>query len=103
MFEETSAAYSVTREGEGAGALVLWQGDRRVGRLDYHESGPVIEIDYVFVERSLRGQGLGVRLVNAAVDWARDTRRSLRPICGYAARLLRSDSRYRDVLESGGA
>jgi uncharacterized protein len=102
MIEQTPAACSVTREGEGAGALVLWQKDWQVGRLDYRVSGLVIEIDYVFVERSLRGQGLGVRLVEAAADWARDTRRTLRPICGYAARVLRSDSRFHDVLESGG-
>ena len=95
--------YTVRREGESSGALVLSEGDRKVGRLDYRVSGPVIQIDYVFVDGALRGHGLGVRLVDAAVDWARDTKRTVRPICGFAARVLRSDPRYQDVLERGGA
>ena len=95
--------YSVVREGETAGALVLWHEGRRIGRLDFRVLGPLIHVDYVFVDPSLRGRGLGVRLVDAAADWARETRRMLHPICGYAARVLRSNARYHDVLESGGA
>ena len=97
----TTSAYTVTREGDAAGALVLRQGDRRVGRLDFRVSGSVIHVDYVFVDPSLRGRSLGVRLVDAAADWARESQRTLQPICGYAARVLRSDTRYRDVLHAG--
>ena len=97
------AEYSVTREGDAAGALVLWHEGRRIGRLDFRVSGPLLYVDYVFVDPSLRGRRLGVRLVDAAADWARETRRTLHPICGYAARVLRSDARYHDVLEPGGA
>jgi hypothetical protein len=96
-----SSKYTVTREGESSGALVLSKGDLKVGRLDYRVSEPVIQIDYVFVDSSLRGHGLGVRLVDAAVDWARDTGRTVRPICGFAARVLRSNARYHDVLHRG--
>jgi predicted GNAT family acetyltransferase len=103
MIEQRPAAYSVTREGETAGALVLWHEGRRIGRLDFRVVGPLIHIDYVVVDPSLRGQGLGVRLLDAAAGWARETGRPLRPICGYAARVLRSDSRFHDVLESGSA
>jgi predicted GNAT family acetyltransferase len=93
--------YTVVRVGESLGALVLSQGDRKVGRLDYRVAGSVIQIDYVFVDSSLRGRGLGVRLVDAAVAWARDTGRTLRPVCGFAARVLRSDPRYEDILHRG--
>jgi hypothetical protein len=94
--------YRVEREGESAGALVLWQEDRKIGHLDFRVSGPVIHVDYVFIDPSLRGRGLGVRLVDAAADWARESHRTLHPICGYARRVLHGNTRFHDVLESGG-
>lgn len=96
-----ASEYRVTREGDNAGAIRLHLGERAVGRLDYRVVGATIDIDYVVVDASLRGQGLGVRLVDAAVAWARESGRTVRPLCGYAARMLRSDARYRDVLGAG--
>ena len=96
-----AAEYTVTREGEDAGAIVLRREGRAVGQLDFRVSGSSLDINYVVVDPSIRGQGLGVRLVEAAVDWARETGRTVRPFCGYASRVLRTDVRYQDVLSSG--
>ena len=38
-------------------------------------------------------------LVDAAADWARESSRTVVPICGYARRVLASDAKYRDVFE----
>lgn len=91
----------VTNEsgGDAAGALVLRLGFELAGRLDYRTTATEIVIDYVEVSPRRRGQGLGVHLVDAAAAWARETGRTLVPICGYAARVLRSDSNYCDVLQ----
>lgn len=96
-----SGDYTVTRDGTDAGAFLLRQRTLTVGRLDFHATESSLDIDYVVVDAALRGHGLGVRLVDAAVDWARDTGRTVRPICGYAARVLRHDPRYRDVVSQG--
>jgi predicted GNAT family acetyltransferase len=92
--------YTVTRDGEDAGAFLLRHGAQTVGRLDFRVTGAILDIDYVVVDGSLRGRGFGKRLVDAAVDWARHTNRTVRPFCGYAARVLRGDARYRDVLST---
>lgn len=82
-----------------ADRLTLRQGGAPVGRLDWRVGDRLIHIDFVYVDPSRRGHGLGVRLVDAAAEYARSTARRLVPICGYAGRVLQSGDRYRDVLE----
>lgn len=52
---------------------VLLDGDRVVGTvaLKWHTSGSRAELKRVFLDRSLRGRGLGRRLVETALAWAR--------------------------------
>jgi predicted GNAT family acetyltransferase len=96
-----SSDYTIARDGESSGAFVLRDESGPVGRLDFRIEDQVLAIDYVVVDGRLRGRGLGVRLVDAAVAWARESDRAVRPYCGYAARVLRSAARYQDVLERG--
>ena len=72
-----------------------------MGRLDWRLGPDVAHIDYVQVDPALRGQGLGRRLVDAAVTYARETGRRVVPICGYAGHVLDADPRYADVLDRG--
>lgn len=84
---------TVTRE-EAAGTqeFVLRVGGERLGSLDFAlpEAG-VMRIDYVEVAPQLRGSGLGRQLVEAAVDWARESGLKIVPICGYARAVMTRD------------
>jgi predicted GNAT family acetyltransferase len=58
-----------------------------------------INIDFVEVDPSLRGQGVGKQLVDAAVAWAEAQGRHVVPLCSYArAVLARAKSPATDSL-----
>lgn len=101
MPASASDDYTTDRDGADPGVIVLKRRGEMIGRLDYHLVDDVIYIDYVEVLAAKRGLGLGVRLVDAAADWARESSRTVVPICGYARRVLMSDARFQDVLAAG--
>ena len=82
------------------GLFHLERGTRRVGYLDYSVSGETMLIHYVEVDPSLRGTGQGRKLIDAAVAWARQEKKSIRPICGYARAVLHRTPAFADVLTS---
>ncbi len=89
-------------EADGTGLFTLTVDGATVGTLDYHRTDPrVVHVDYVEVSPRLRGTGLGRRLVESAVTWARETHVTLVPICGYARAVLTSDPAFADVLTPG--
>ena len=91
------------RPAVAGGQFHLQHGDRRVGYLDYSLSGDTMRIHYVEVDPALRGTGLGRRLIDEAVAWARQERRRIVPICGYARSVLQRTPEFADVLTPAGA
>lgn len=95
-----NALVTVKRE-EGSGALefVLQVDGERLGSLDFARPEPgVLRIDYVEVAPELRGSGLGRRLVEAAVEWAREENMKIVPICGYARAVITRDPAMSKLL-----
>ncbi len=90
----------IHRPSASRGEFQLEQGRRRLGYLDYSIAGDVMRIHYVEVDPSLRGAGLGRRLIEAAVAWAREERKQIVPICGYARTVLHRVPEFADVLKS---
>jgi predicted GNAT family acetyltransferase len=69
------------------------------GHLSYSLPDAVtMVVEYVEVDPSLRGRGMGERLVAAAVEWARANGRRIVPLCSYARAVIARTAEYQDVL-----
>ena len=66
--------------------------------MTYSVAGTRVIIDHTQVDDSLRGQGVGAKLVQAAVDWARAENARLLPLCPYARSVFDKTPAYADVL-----
>lgn len=55
-------------------------------------------IDHTFVENAYRGQGLGDKLIQAMVDYARENGIKILPLCPFAKGRFERISEYADVL-----
>ena len=81
------------------GTFDLTVDGKRAGYLSYSLAGDTTMIvEYVEVDPSRRGKGLGERLVAAAVDYARANGRQIVPLCSYARAVFARTPAYKDVL-----
>jgi predicted GNAT family acetyltransferase len=76
----------------GVHEFVLRIDGERLGFLEFTrpEVG-VMRIEYVEVSPQLRGTGLGRQLVAKAIDFAKETKLRVVPICGYARAVITRD------------
>jgi predicted GNAT family acetyltransferase len=56
-------------------------------------------IDHTEVDSSLKGQGIGNRLLEKAVEFARETNAKIIPLCPFAASVFRKNPDISDVLK----
>ncbi len=87
----------VEMNGRGAFRAVGEDG-KSSAELTYVSSGSAgFIIDHTEVDEGLRGQGVGEKLVEAAVDHARSNNLKIHATCPFAIKVLRENAEYRDV------
>ena len=69
-----------------------------VGVAEYRRSGDTLVFPHTQIESSLRGQGLGARLVQAALDDVRANGDRVVARCWYVAEFIDAHPSYRDLL-----
>lgn len=80
------------------GAFYIARDSVRVAEMTYWRSGPeVVTIDHTLVAPELRRNGVGGRLIDAAIEWARATDTKLRATCPFVVARFAEDPATRDV------
>jgi len=70
--------------------------------LDYHLEDGVLYLDYAEVPDLAHGQGIAGTVTFAALEWARERRLKVVPVCGYVVAYLNRHPEFSDLLESTG-
>ena len=86
-------------ETETKGAFEVMEEGTKVGEMTYSKAGTHrIIIDHTEVDPSQNGKGLGKKLVDTAVAFARENGLKIIPLCPFARRVLTGSEKYADVL-----
>lgn len=82
------------------GLFYIGEDGNHQAEMNYHEFGDnSIVIDGTEVKESLRGQGVGMKLVDAAVDFARQKNLKIVPECPFVKSAFKKREEIRDVLK----
>ena len=73
-------------------------GDEVIGVADYQREGDRLVFPHTEVRASLRGQGMGARLVRAALDDVRSHGDRVVARCWFVAQFIDDNPEYQDLL-----
>ena len=57
-----------------------------------------ITIDHTYVSESLRGQKIGLQLIDKVVEYARTENKKIAALCPYAKKVMTQNEKYKDIL-----
>jgi uncharacterized protein len=81
------------------GTFFIMQEGRRIAEMTYSRvSALMVVIDHTEVVPALRGQKVARNLLDAAVEWARESHTRLGSTCSYASAQFARDASIADVL-----
>jgi hypothetical protein len=96
MSEPTPLPPVVHRPDDERFELVL---DGLTSVCEYRRVGSCVAFTHTEVPPELGGRGIAARLVETALQWARDEGLRVRPLCSYVATYLRRHPAWQDLLE----
>lgn len=81
------------------GAFFVEKDGEWLAEMTYYREGiRKIVIDHTEVSEALKSKGVGTKLVEAAVKYARNNNLLIKPTCPFAKDVLESSEEYEDVL-----
>lgn len=91
----------IKREDNGdAGNFLIYKDGEIAGKMTYvWITDKLISIEHTKVKEAFEGKGLGGKLFNEAVGFARDNGIKIRPVCTFVLSKLKKDRSKTDVME----
>ena len=87
------------QETENKGSFYFEKEGERLAEMTFSKAGSdKIIIDHTEVSDTLRGTGMGVKLVEYAVEYARKNKVKIIPLCPFAKATLKRHQEWNDVL-----
>lgn len=82
------------------GTFYIGEKNKPMADMTYSKAGSnTIIIDHTEVSDALKGKGAGKQLVTAAVDYARQNKIKIIPLCPFAKSVFEKVKEFRDVLK----
>ena len=89
----------MSNEHDNRGAFFIERDGKSVARMTYSRTNPsLVIVDHTEVDDSLKGQGVGRKLLDAVVSWARETNTRIAATCPFVTAQFAKDPSIRDVL-----
>lgn len=86
------------KEGENKGSFFIKEQGKTLAEMTYSKAGEErIIIDHTEVDDSMRGKGLGLQLVQYAVEYVRNKGIKLLPLCPFTKATLLRHPEWKDV------
>ncbi|MHB1148736.1 MAG: GNAT family N-acetyltransferase [Lutibacter sp.] len=87
------------KDNDKKGVFFIEQNGEIVAEMTYVWTGKTgIIIDHTEVDKKLKGQGAGKKLVIKAIEFAREKGLKIMPICPFAKSIFDKEITFRDVL-----
>lgn len=78
--------------------FVITDGSEELGFISYVPNGEVLTVDHTEVSPQLEGQGMGKKLVEQVVQYARNEGKTIDPQCPFASSVIEKTPEFQDVL-----
>lgn len=69
------------------------------GHLKYDKDGDVLDFHHTFVPESFRGQGIAGKIVESALEFAKENNYKVKPSCPFVASYIKRHEKYMDIVQ----
>lgn len=91
-------AIELKLESNGKGAFVIEEGGERIAEMVISVSGNNLTVYHTEVSDKLKGQGVAAQLLSTMVNYAREHKLKVIPLCPYvSAQFKRHPEQYQDI------